>query len=152
MMETEQQNSNLEAPPRREVFVADLKATLRLSDTDRLERVYLFDSIERSDIAFTLALVTKRVDEDRLEMVAVGERRERGGKPARDFIRRAQFPEAVLHLILAEFIDRCGVEGSSYKEIALVDGTQTDQLETLADVLDQIDAEESSEKAHPEVA
>lgn len=97
-----------------------LRGILALEPGERLERLYLFEPLERKDVAFSLALVTKRLGPGRLEMVAIGARGEPGrDEPAPDFIRRARFPESVLPSILEEFIDRCGVEGAVYRETDL---------------------------------
>lgn len=121
----------------RDALVAELEAAVRLEDGESLERAYVFEPVERGDVSFTLALVTKRLVPDRLEMIAVGGRVEGERTAARDFVRRARFPDAVLPEILAEFIDRCGVEGALYREISLsgrAAGADT-PLERLADEL-----------------
>lgn len=121
----------------RDALVADLEAAVRLEEGEALERAYVFEPVERGDVSFTLALVTKRLAPDRLEMVAVGGRIDGGRTAARDFVRRARFPEAILPEILAEFIDRCGVEGALYREIPLA-GRDVDPLrplERLAELL-----------------
>ena len=92
---------------------------MRLEAGESLERAYVFEPVERGEVSFTLALVTKRLAPDRLEMIAVGGRVEGEHTAARDFVRRARFPDSVLPEILAEFIDRCGVEGALYREISL---------------------------------
>ena len=109
--------------------IADLEAAVALEDDETLEKAYVFEPVERRDVSFTLALVTKRLADGRLEMVAVGGRVEGERIDARDFVRRARFPEAVLTQILAEFIDRCGVEGAMYREIPLTG------RDSLADLL-----------------
>ncbi|MFN2383405.1 MAG: hypothetical protein ABR559_03980 [Gemmatimonadota bacterium] len=119
------------------MLIAALTEALRLAPGERLVRCYRFEGIERRDVTFTLALVTKRVAPDRLELVAVGSR-VGGVTPAGwDFIRRARFPDAVLPRILAEFMDRCGVEGAAYGEHAFDDPDQEpdDQLASLAALL-----------------
>ena len=103
----------------RDALVAELQTAVRLEEGESLERAYVFEPVERGDVSFTLALVTKRLGSDRLEMVAVGGRVEGERTAARDFVRRARFPDSVLPEILAEFIDRCGVEGALYREIPL---------------------------------
>lgn len=111
-----------DAPPAdaaREALVAELEAAVRLEGDETLERAYVFEPVERGEVSFTLALVTKRLAPDRLEMVAVGGRVEGERTAAREFVRRARFPDSVLPEILAEFIDRCGVEGALYREIPL---------------------------------
>ena len=113
----------------REALIAELEAAVALEDDETLERAYVFEPVERRDVSFTLALVTKRLADGRLEMVAVGGRVAGEQVQARDFVRRARFPEAVLSQILAEFIDRCGVEGAMYREIPLTD------RDSLADLL-----------------
>ena len=120
----------------REAYLAALASALSLGDEELLERAYLFDSIARRDTAFGLALVTKRVAPDRLEMIALGNRAEGSASPERDFIRRARFPDGVLSEILGEFIERCGVEGATYREVALGDHAgDADPIEALADLL-----------------
>lgn len=96
-----------------ETAVPDLSQALRLKPDERLERLYLFDRIERSGTSFSLAFVVKRVSRSGLELVALGERAVGDEAPAQDFVRRARFPDSVLPLILAEFIDRCGAWGPS---------------------------------------
>ena len=121
----------------RDSLITELEAAVGLAEGETLERAYVFERVERGDVSFTLALVTKRLAPDRLEMVAVGGRLEGERSAARDFVRRARFPEAVLPEILAEFIDRCGVEGALYREIALT-GRDADPrllLERLAEAL-----------------
>jgi hypothetical protein len=121
----------------RDSLVAELETAVGLAEGETLERAYVFERVERGDVSFTLALVTKRLAPDRLEMVAVGGRLEGERSAARDFVRRARFPEAVLPEILAEFIDRCGVEGALYREIALTDRESDPRrpLERLAEAL-----------------
>jgi hypothetical protein len=106
--------------------VAELEAAVDLSDGEALDRAFVFEPVTRREVSFTLALVTKRLDGDRLEMVAVGGRADAERATSHDFVRRARFPEAVLPEILAEFIDRCGVEGALYREVPL---TGTDEGE-----------------------
>lgn len=121
----------------RDSLVAELETAVGLAEGETLERAYVFERVERGDVSFTLALVTKRLAPDRLEMVAVGGRLEGERSAARDFVRRARFPESVLPEILAEFIDRCGVEGALYREIALTDRDADPRrpLERLAEAL-----------------
>jgi hypothetical protein len=121
----------------REALVAELEAAVNLEEGEALERAYVFEPVERRDVSFTLALVTKRLASDRLEMVAVGGRVPREQAAAHDFVRRARFPEAVLPEILAEFIDRCGVEGAMYREVSLADrdADPVRPLERLAELL-----------------
>ncbi|CAN5894518.1 hypothetical protein BH20GEM1_BH20GEM1_13340 [soil metagenome] len=121
----------------RDALVAELKTAVGLAEGETLERAYVFERVERGDVSFTLALVTKRLSADRLEMVAVGGRLDGERSAARDFVRRARFPESILSEILAEFIDRCGVEGALYREIALTDrdGDPRPPLERLAELL-----------------
>ncbi|HEY7471339.1 MAG TPA: hypothetical protein VIE68_03240 [Gemmatimonadota bacterium] len=114
----------------REALVAELEAAVGLEEGEALERAYVFEPVERRDVSFTLALITKRLADDRLEMVAVGGRVAGERVDARDFVRRARFPEAVLSEILGEFIDRCGVEGSMYREVPLT-GRDSDALRPL---------------------
>jgi hypothetical protein len=119
-----------------EALAANLIAALELHEGERLERLYLFDAVERRDTTFSLAFVVKRVGEDRLEMAAIGGRTVGNAAPAHDFFRRARFPESVLPLILAEFIDRCGVEGAVYREIPLAGkGDSREQVAELAAAL-----------------
>lgn len=117
--------------------IAALAEAMRLAPGERLERCYRFEVIERGDTTFTLALVTKRVALDRLELVAVGSRLGGAAPAGWDFIRRARFPDAVLPRILAEFMDRCGVEGAAYGELAFEDPAEdpADQLASLAALL-----------------
>jgi hypothetical protein len=121
----------------REALVAELEAAVRLQADETLERAYVFEPVERGDVSFTLSLVTKRLAPDRLEMVAVGGRVEGDRRAARDFVRRARFPDSVLPEILAEFIDRCGVEGALYREIPLSgrDASAVPPFERVADEL-----------------
>ena len=121
----------------RDALVAELEAAVRLEADETLERAYVFEPVERGDVSFTLSLVTKRLAPDRLEMVAVGGRVEAERTAARDFVRRARFPDSVLPEILAEFIDRCGVEGALYREIPLSgrDSGAVPPIERLADEL-----------------
>lgn len=117
-----------------------LRETLRVEDGETLERAYLFEPLEREDVAFRLALVVKRIAPDRLEMVAIGARSVGTEAPVSDFVRRARFPDPVLPSILEEFIDRCDVEGSVYREISLVearseDGEAIDPFTAFADAL-----------------
>lgn len=117
-----------------------LRETLRVEDGETLERAYLFEPLEREDVAFRLALVVKRIAPDRLEMVAIGARSVGTEAPVSDFVRRARFPEPVLPSILEEFIDRCDVEGSVYRELSLVeprseDGQAVDPFTAFADAL-----------------
>jgi len=106
----------------RAALVTALEAAVGLEDGEALDRAYVFEPVERREVSFTLALVTKRLGGDRLEMVAVGGRAEGERAASHDFVRRARFPEAVLPEILAEFIDRCGVEGALYREVRLAGG------------------------------
>ena len=118
------------APEALPALVAELEAAVRLGEGQSLERAYLFEPVERGDVSFTLVLVTKRLGHDRLEMIAVGGRVEGERTDARDFVRHARFPDSVLPEILAEFIDRCGVEGALYREIAL-SGRDADAIPPL---------------------
>lgn len=126
------------ADPDRDRRRSALRDIVDLEPGQRLERLYLFDPVERRDVAFSLAIVTKRIDEDRLEMVAIGGRAALSSPPDRDFVRRARFPEGVLPRILEEFIDRGGVEEAGYREVPLdrrADGG-ADPVETLLDLLE----------------
>ena len=100
---------------------------LRLSPGELVERAYLFDPLERAGVAFLLALVTKRLADGQLEMVALGGRADVPGEI--DFARRARFPDDVLPAILTELIDRCGAEGAAYREIdlGLLPGTPAEE-------------------------
>src|SRR5688500_19516389 len=118
----------------RDSLVAELEEAVRLEPGESLERAYVFEPVERGDVSFTLALVTKRLAPDRLEMIAVGGRVEGERTAARDFVRRARFPDSVLPEILAEFIDRCGVEGALYREVPL-SRRDVPPLERLAEEL-----------------
>jgi hypothetical protein len=115
-----------------EETIAQLEAAVQLKNRERLECVYVFDPVVRRETAFSLALITKRLDDERLEMVAIGERSVGAANPARDFIRRARFPAEILPLILEEFIDRCGVEGASYREVHIETQNPSEQLSELA--------------------
>lgn len=115
--------------------VAELAAAIALEPGQQIERVYAFEVLERRDVAFALALVTKRIAPGRLEMVAVGERVTSGRASGTEFVRRAAFPEELLPEILAEFIDRCGVEGAIYREVAVAGDDQADPIGALADLL-----------------
>lgn len=107
-----------------------------LEEGEALDRAYVFEPVERGDVSFTLALVTKRLGGDRLEMVAVGGRVGGEEVASHDFVRRARFPEAVLPQILAEFIDRCGVEGALYREVQLSSAFgEHGPLDRLAEVM-----------------
>ena len=114
-------------------LVPTLAEALHLEEGQRLERLYVFDRLDRGGTSFSLAFVVKRLDQERLEMVAIGGRAAAEGPPAQDFIRRARFPEAVLSPILAEFIDRWAMEGAVYREVPLEGaGSFAEQLDELA--------------------
>ena len=116
--------------------VAEIEAAVALADGETLDRAFVFEPVERREVSFTLALVTKRLGGDRLEMVAVGGRADGAREALDDFVRRARFPEAVLPEILAEFIDRCGVEGALYREVPLSGGEGEDgPLDRLAELM-----------------
>lgn len=121
----------------RDALVAELEAAVRLEAGESLERAYVFEPVARGEVSFTLALVTKRLAPGRLEMIAVGGRVEAERTAAREFVRRARFPDPVLPEILAEFIDRCGVEGALYREISLAgrDPATVPPFERLAEEL-----------------
>lgn len=126
--------------PARDQRVAMLRETLDLVGGQTLERAYLFEPLERKDVAFRLALVVKRIGPERLEMIAIGARAVGTELPVSDFVRRASFPEPVLPSILEEFIDRCGVEGSVYRELRLAgarspEGESVDAFTALAEAL-----------------
>jgi len=119
----------------RQPILAELEAAIGLEEGESLDRAFVFEPVERKDVSFTLALVTKRLTDDRLEMVAFGGRSDQA--PSHDFVRRARFPEDVLPEILAEFIDRCGVEGALHREVPLGgrDPDSPNPLERLAELL-----------------
>jgi hypothetical protein len=119
----------------RQLILAELEAAIGLEEGESLDRAFVFEPVERKDVSFTLALVTKRLADDRLEMVAFGGRSDQA--PSHDFVRRARFPEEVLPEILAEFIDRCGVEGALHREILLSgrDADTPNPIERLAELL-----------------
>lgn len=128
------------ADPARAQRVEALREALELEADQTLERAYLFEPLERRDVAFRLALVVKRIGPERLEMIAIGARAIGTELPVSDFVRRASFPEAVLPSILEEFIDRCGVEGAFYRELPLAgarsaEGEAVDAFTALADAL-----------------
>lgn len=106
--------------------IAALEEAVALEEGQTLDRAFLFDPLERKDVAFSLALVVKRVGEERLEMVAIGARAVGTEAPVNDFLRRATFPDPVLPQILEEFIDRCGVEEAVYRQIPLADARSED--------------------------
>lgn len=108
-----------ERSARDEDFVTEVRGIVSLAEGEFLERAYVFEPIERGDVRFTLALVTKRIALGRLEMVALGGRAGLDPVAAREFVSRARFPEAMLPSILEEFIDRCGIEGRQYRRIDL---------------------------------
>lgn len=123
--------------PVRAGFDARVREALALDQGDGLDRAYVFDALERGGVAFSLVLVTVRRagDPARLEMVAIGGRSEPSAIPAHDFVRRARFPEPLLPSILADLIDRCGVEGALYHEIDLADADVDTGLATLLEAL-----------------
>lgn len=123
-------------PVRAEVD-ARVREALALEVDDVLDRAFVFDALERHEVAFTLVLVTVRPAEepDRLEMVAIGSRAVGAAVPLHDFVRRARFPEPLLPSILAELIDRCGVDGAVYRELDLSDGETETALGALVDAL-----------------
>ncbi len=108
-----------------------LERVLALSPGDSIERAYLFTPLERGGTSFSLVFVTKACADDRLEMIALGGRTGAEGEPWWDFVRRARFPRATLPAVLEEFIERCGAEGASYREIDL----SGDGLHGLSDLL-----------------
>lgn len=98
-----------------------------------LDRLYVFDPVERGDTAFSLVFAVKRLNGGRLEMIAIGDRAVQGALQEPDFVRRARFPASVLPRILAEFIDRCGGDGTASREIRLKgEGSAGEQLAELA--------------------
>lgn len=113
-----------------------LRDILDLQEGERLERLYVFQAVERRDVAFSLALVTKRLDGERLELVAIGGRAIPPAPLNRDFVRRARFPEWVLPRILEEFIDRGGVGDAGWREIPLAGREDMDPLDALVDALE----------------
>lgn len=119
----------------RQPILAELEAAIGLEEGESLDRAFVFEPVERKDVSFSLTLVTKRLADDRLEMVAFGGRSDQA--PSHDFVRRARFPEAVLPEILAEFIDRCGVEGALHREVPLGEwrADAPNPLERLAELL-----------------
>ncbi len=96
-----------------------LERVLALAPGDTIERAYLFEPLERRGTSFSLVFVTKGRADDRLEMIALGGRLGAEGKAGWDFVRRARFPRTTLSAVLEEFIERCGMEGASYREIDL---------------------------------
>ena len=96
-----------------------LERILALSSGETLERAYLFEPLERGGTSFSMVFVTKAGAEGRLEMIALGGRVGAGEEPGWDFVRRARFPRATLSDVLEEFIERCGVEGATYRELDL---------------------------------
>lgn len=123
-------------PVRAEV-ASRVREALDLEPGEALDRAYVFDALERHEVAFALALVTIRSAEEsgRLQMVAIGSRAEGASVPLHDFVRRAWFPEPLLPSILAELIDRCGVDGAAYRELDLSTRETDVGLETLVDAL-----------------
>ncbi|MGH7571623.1 MAG: hypothetical protein ACREMK_07250 [Gemmatimonadota bacterium] len=96
-----------------------LERILALAPGDALERAYLFEPLERGGTSFSLVFVMKACADDRLEMIALGGRIGVPGEAGWDFVRRARFPRTTLADVLEEFIERCGMEGASYREIDL---------------------------------
>ncbi|MGH7563660.1 MAG: hypothetical protein ACREK5_04465 [Gemmatimonadota bacterium] len=96
-----------------------LERILALAPGDALERAYLFEPLERRGTSFSLVFVTKWCAGDRLEMTALGGRSGARGEAGWDFVRRARFPRTTLSAVLEEFIERCGMEGASYREVDL---------------------------------
>lgn len=113
-----------------------LRDILDLQVGERLERLYLFQPVERKEVAFSLALVTKRLDGERLELIAIGGRAIPPAPLDRDFVRRARFPERVLPRILEEFIDRGGAGDAGWREIPLAGPEDADPLDALLDALE----------------
>jgi hypothetical protein len=94
----------------------------------------VFEPVERKDVSFT-GLVTKRLADDRWRWwPSAG-----GAKATRPVTISfgARFPDAVLPEILAEFIDRCGVEGALHREFPLAEwhADAPNPLERLAELL-----------------
>lgn len=125
------------APAESRSPLSRLTAALDLSEGETLDRAYVFEPLERKDVSFRLALVTKRLDGERLEMIALGARSGAAEEIEHDFVRRARFPDTLLAEILIEFIDRCGAEGSLYREVALHDPSADPRppIERLAELL-----------------
>ena len=98
------------------------------------ERAYVFEPLERRETSFSLVFVTKAFPDGRLELVALGGRAPGGGGNGWDFVRRARFPRSTLAVVLEEFIERCGVEGASYREVDLSQ-TSGSGLERLAELV-----------------
>lgn len=113
------------------VGASRLESVLALAPGDSIERGYLFAPLERRGTSFTLVFVTKVCSDGRLEMIALGGRTVAEGESGWDFVRRARFPRATLSAVLEEFIERCGVEGASYREIDL----SADGIPGLSDLL-----------------
>lgn len=126
--------TTVDSEPDYEARRRNLREIVDLRPGERLERLYLFEPVERSDVAFSLALVTKRLDGERLEMVAIGGRSTGPAPSDRDFVRRARFPEPVLPRILEEFIDRGGVADAGWREVPL--GAEADPLDVLLEALE----------------
>lgn len=135
--EHEPRDGDDRADPVRAEVDARVREALALEVDDAFDRAFVFDALERHDVAFALALVTIRPagDPDRLEMVAIGSRAVGAAVPLHDFVRRARFPEPLLPSILAELIDRCGVDGAVYRELDLSDRATEAALVTLVDAL-----------------
>ena len=76
----------------RQPILAELEAAIGLEEGESLDRAFVFEPVERKDVSFTLALVTKRLADDRLEMVAFGGRSGGNQAASHDFVRRARFP------------------------------------------------------------
>ena len=111
-----------------------LRDVVALAPGETLERVYRFEPLERREARFTLALVTVRLPDGRLELVAIGGRTESGVGAPHEFVRRARFPEEVLPKILEELADRASAE-ATWREIALAPPAGADPIAVLAEAL-----------------
>ena len=114
--------------------VARLERLFALTPGDAVERAYVFEPLERRDTSFSLVFVTRSCPDGRLELVALGGREPGGAEDGWEFVRRARFPRATLAVVLEEFIERCGVEGAAYREVDLLEGSESG-LPRLADLL-----------------
>jgi hypothetical protein len=113
--------------------VARLERLFALTPGDAVERAYVFEPLERRNTSFSLVFVTRSCADGRLELVALGGQAP-GGGDGWDFVRRARFPRATLAVVLEEFIERCGVEGAVYREVDLLEGSESG-LQRLAGLL-----------------
>ena len=111
-----------------------LRDVVALAPGETLERVYRFEPLERREARFTLALVTVRLPDGRLELVAIGGRTASGVGAPHEFVRRARFPEEVLPKILEELAERAAAE-ATWREIALDPPAGADPIAALAEAL-----------------